>query len=309
MKIYKITNIINNKVYIGLTTQDLSARIAQHHYDYQRSDVKLYRAMRKYGWENFIFEIIEDNIDNIDILREKEQYYINLYDSYYNGYNSTLGGEGVKTVCYSDEEIIQNYLKTKSSIKTAQELEIGENTVLRALKKNNIELIGSGSNNIKNNIGYENVINDYLITRNIKETAHNFNISTESVSRILKQYNIQIAHYGLTDEEERELIKLYIESNKSLSQLEQETGISRKRISRILNKHEIPIDNKRNRNCQKIKMVFEDKEIVFESISECARYIVKNNLAKSKIEKTIRAGITYALENDTYYYNMRFYKI
>ena len=53
---------------------------------------KLYKAMRKYGSENFIFELIE-KCDN-DLLDQKEQYYIELYDSKNNGYNEAIGGRG-----------------------------------------------------------------------------------------------------------------------------------------------------------------------------------------------------------------------
>jgi len=50
----------------------------------------LYKAFNKYGIENFTFEEIEQ-VDN-SILDEREKYWIEYYDSYFNGYNSTLGG-------------------------------------------------------------------------------------------------------------------------------------------------------------------------------------------------------------------------
>lgn len=51
----------------------------------------LYQAFRKYGLENFSFEIIEDNITDVTILGEKERFYIKLYNSHVSqhGYNLT----------------------------------------------------------------------------------------------------------------------------------------------------------------------------------------------------------------------------
>ena len=93
--IYKIENLINHKVYIGLS-KDISNRWRGHKSNYNNPNCKdynmvIYKAMRKYGIKNFTFEIIEKC--NEELLNQKEQYWIAYYDSYYNGYNSTLGGD------------------------------------------------------------------------------------------------------------------------------------------------------------------------------------------------------------------------
>ena len=96
--IYKISNNFNNKLYIGLTTKtDARSRWYQHRYlskNLKNSDKSyLHRSMHEHGIDNFTFEVIEE-IDN-DLLPEREQYWINYYNSYIpNGYNLTLGGEG-----------------------------------------------------------------------------------------------------------------------------------------------------------------------------------------------------------------------
>lgn len=61
---------------------------------------KFYNAIKKYGWDSFNHVILEwieaETIEKLMVLlNEKEKYYINQYDSYYNGYNSTFGGEGI----------------------------------------------------------------------------------------------------------------------------------------------------------------------------------------------------------------------
>lgn len=103
--IYKCTNLLNGKIYIGLTTQALSTRVSRHKRDHvdesnPRFNIIFYRALRKYGWRNFKWEVI-DSAESLDSLCEKEQYWINHYRTFIhfndsNGYNMTLGGEGTK---------------------------------------------------------------------------------------------------------------------------------------------------------------------------------------------------------------------
>lgn len=99
MLIYLITNTINNKVYVGQTTHTLKERMWNYkkEYNYPLSkDRPILRAMRKYGFENFSFSILEDDIQIQEELDEKERYYINKYHSLtiQNGYNVELGGNG-----------------------------------------------------------------------------------------------------------------------------------------------------------------------------------------------------------------------
>lgn len=90
MIVYKATNKINGKIYIGKTSQELAARIRRH----LRAEYTFSKALRKYGLENFEFTIIDYSDDN-DELSQKEQHWIAFYMSKgKNGYNMTDGGEG-----------------------------------------------------------------------------------------------------------------------------------------------------------------------------------------------------------------------
>lgn len=98
--IYKITNLVNGKIYIGKSL-NIKARFAAHRSYYKTHapsrDIhyyhnRLYTAMRQYGLENFSFEVIEECPS--EKLNEREVYWIEYYDSYNNGYNMTLGGDG-----------------------------------------------------------------------------------------------------------------------------------------------------------------------------------------------------------------------
>lgn len=93
--IYKIYNDVNKNLYIGQTTISVSARWSQHKQNAKEREGHLYLAMRKYGIENFHIEQIEE-VSN-DLLDEREIYWIQYYNTYYDGYNSTLGGNGRKS--------------------------------------------------------------------------------------------------------------------------------------------------------------------------------------------------------------------
>lgn len=99
--IYKITCKKNNKVYIGQTIQPLEQRLYHHLDDAINKDYNyaFANAIRKYGKENFIIEEIERRTckDKKELkikLDETEKENIKKYNSYLEGYNSTLGGDG-----------------------------------------------------------------------------------------------------------------------------------------------------------------------------------------------------------------------
>lgn len=122
--IYKYENQINHKVYIGQTV-DLAARKSSHISKSRTVKSKFYNAVRKYGWDSFDYSVIaqveaEDIKELSALLDSLEEQYIEQYDSYENGYNSTTGGlscrekqmpEGFSEECrtrakaYSDERI------------------------------------------------------------------------------------------------------------------------------------------------------------------------------------------------------------
>lgn len=89
MIIYKATNIINNMSYIGQTVQTLQSRIRDH----MKRGNYFHNALRKHGKENFTWDILAE-CNDVDTLNKLEIYYIGYYDTYNNGYNLTLGGEG-----------------------------------------------------------------------------------------------------------------------------------------------------------------------------------------------------------------------
>lgn len=98
--IYKITNKTNGKCYIGKSL-NIEERWQYHiaHRNVAREYNKpLYCAFRKYGIENFSFEIVEEINNYEEIANEREKYWIEYFNSYGStGYNATKGGDGGET--------------------------------------------------------------------------------------------------------------------------------------------------------------------------------------------------------------------
>ena len=122
--IYCYTNLKNNKRYIGQTLNPES-RYAAHKSAYKNPNNSEYdslinRAFRKYGYENFKYEVLAKDIDDINILNELKIYYINFYNSKTpNGYNVEDGGKNCskpKTLEHKIKEIWGQAKLTESEI-------------------------------------------------------------------------------------------------------------------------------------------------------------------------------------------------
>lgn len=138
--IYRITNKINNKAYIGQTTNNIYHRWYHHCYDAVKLNVNFafYNAIRKYGTECWHIEILE-NVEDVNMLNEREIYWIAHYNTFKNGYNSSSGGNQ-KTI-YSEEtrkkhsEWMLNNSPLKGK-KHSKELKIKRSKALKGIIKN-----------------------------------------------------------------------------------------------------------------------------------------------------------------------------
>ena len=109
MYIYKITNKINNKIYVGQTSKSIKYRFDLHVQNSKKEEIRkkqpIDAAIYRYGVENFIVEQIDVAIDKKD-LSNKEIYWISFYNSTDRniGYNLTFGGEGGDTYSLKSKE-------------------------------------------------------------------------------------------------------------------------------------------------------------------------------------------------------------
>ena len=144
--IYKITNKINNKIYIGKTSHSsIEERFKEHIRDSRKTRYEkrpLYDAMNKYGVENFSIEQIEQ-VKNDEIASEREQFWIEKLRTYIgfsdcNGYNATLGGDSKRYYNYT--EIAKKYLELKSEKEVCEYFSCDSKVVRKACAENGIEI-------------------------------------------------------------------------------------------------------------------------------------------------------------------------
>lgn len=120
-QIYRLKNLINNKVYIGLTTRNFECRygksgIKSVYSKKKKDNSHICNSIEKYGFDCWDIEILHDNILDIEELKKLEKYYISKYKSNNPkyGYNKTLGGENVadslkkKVICINDQNIFDS---------------------------------------------------------------------------------------------------------------------------------------------------------------------------------------------------------
>jgi len=129
MYIYLITNLINVKKYVGQTIRDPQKRLNQHIVDSNNnSQSYIHRAIRKYGIDNFQFEVIDESSSDRDELNDLEEFYIGFYDTFKGvGYNCTSGGDNAT----HSEETKKKMSKTHKGKKFSEESKKKMSTVAK----------------------------------------------------------------------------------------------------------------------------------------------------------------------------------
>ena len=132
--IYKVTNKINDKVYIGQTARPIKIRWEQHvresYMPIEPYHSALHLAIRKYGVDSFDVTELEE-CDN-SLMDEREIYWIDYYDSYYNGYNLSFGGGGWRKC--DDKKLMELWESGCHIVDIANELDIDRSTVVTHLR-------------------------------------------------------------------------------------------------------------------------------------------------------------------------------
>lgn len=188
--IYKITNIKNGKSYIGQTIQDVKERFYQHcanKCSKEVSNMVIHKAIKKYGKDNFTLEVIEE-IDSYN-LNDRERYWISFYNSYYDGYNSTLGGQdGFKPFKELDAEtIIKEYKLGKSLRNIGNIFKVDKKTIKDLLIRHNIKLRTTRTYKL-NQENRISIIEDFNSGLSRKEIMLKWKISKSYLSQLINGY-------------------------------------------------------------------------------------------------------------------------
>lgn len=248
-KIYKITNLINGKVYIGQTIQTLKQRWWRHCCN---SGVcpYLHNAILKYGKENFTIELITEV--NKDLLDLTEKYYISLYKSNnkHFGYNLTEGGSraGTRAKALSEREE-QKVIRLKengwSSKELAKKFNVDKSTIRNIFTRHNRILPNKRNLECRVNLkDFEKfIINNHPT---YKEIENKFGICKCSIYNLLHKLNnpllkidrkkrISNAEYNAL-----EVIKLYRDGY-NINDLTKVFHCNKKYISKVLHNAGVPI--------------------------------------------------------------------
>ncbi len=188
--IYKITNTINGKSYIGQTIQNVKERFYQHcatKCSKAVSNMAIHRAIKKYGKSNFTVEVIEE-IDSAN-LNDRERYWIKYYNSYNNGYNSTKGGQdGCKPFKDLDVESIIKEYNTGKSLRTLGTIfKVDKQTIKDLLIRHNVELRTTRTYKLSQK-DRDKVLEDFASGLSRKEIMIKWNISKSYLSQLINGY-------------------------------------------------------------------------------------------------------------------------
>jgi group I intron endonuclease len=201
--IYRLKNTVNNKSYIGVTN-NFKKRIREH--SYASNNYKISRAIRKYGWENFEYTQIDHSISHEYAYKTLEKMYIIFYDTFYNGYNSTLGGEGSVGHTFSEktrEKMRLKKLGRKLSSKHKEKISIANKgrlfsqetreKISKKLKNNKNFLGKTFSEETKKVLSEKKALNYVLISpkgniievHNMRKFCLENNLSASAMSRVI----------------------------------------------------------------------------------------------------------------------------
>ena len=188
--IYKITNKVNGKSYIGQTIQNIKERFYQHcatKCSQAILNMVIHKAINKYGKSNFTIEVIEE-VESTN-LNDRERYWIRYYDSYNNGYNSTEGGQdGIRLFKNLDtESIIREYKSGKSLREIGRLFNVDKQTIKDLLVRNNISLRTTRTYKFSQK-DREDIIKDLSLGLSRKEIISKWHISKGYLSQLINGY-------------------------------------------------------------------------------------------------------------------------
>lgn len=184
--------------YIGQTIYSEEERWKQHCNAANNPNATDYntiicKAIRKYGSDNFLGLILENNIPE-KLLDEREIFWIDYYKTYFHdnqhGYNMTRGGEGVLIYNFSQEHLNELWLEGKTINELKDYFNCGRDTISRKLRS-----LGCSSQDIKRQTRLKNYDQNYILRlwsegKTVTDIAQIMNTDRHTISKLLKFLNI-----------------------------------------------------------------------------------------------------------------------
>lgn len=176
--VYKITNNVNGKIYIGQTNRSIEERFLEHKRDAFKERNKkrpLYDAMKKYGTDAFSIELVEETDNPL----EREKFWIEYFGSFKSGYNATIGGDGTPYIDY--DLVVSEYQQLKNQNEVARKLKISSDTVRKILKIYKIKRV-SHKEVVQKALG--KIVNQYDLDGNFIQSFPSLKAAATSLGKI-----------------------------------------------------------------------------------------------------------------------------
>ena len=188
--IYKITNKINGKAYVGQSV-NIETRWLKHRKDTHNHDLR--NDINNYGLENFIFEVLE--LCELEQLNERERYWIKHYNTYEQGYNLTLGGDADTNPLNLDYDMVyEEYLKTNSMAETAKKFNCSVTPVRNAVRQHGIDRSNEEKEKPVEQID-PHTLEVVATFSSISEAGRAIGISGGAISRVINGHGVSAAGY------------------------------------------------------------------------------------------------------------------
>lgn len=324
--IYIIKNTVNDKVYIGQTIQALDARWRAHLYRARTSgNTKLYINMRKVGLNNFYIERI-DEAYTVEELNRLEKYYIEMYDSIKNGYNTSEGGDRLESrLSEHTENILLDYICGFSSIDIAKIYKCSDETILNILKANCVEIRHNNELDIlciETGEHYKSYTDAarFIIDRGLSESSNLYTVSgaiSRAVSKHTKAYsytfvdNNDYINNGIVSIKDKNNIKkeenviTLLNMGYSYEDIASELGSTKDAIRMFCKRHNLISSNSTKLDYDAYLLCGDDFKIKFSTLKETAEWLIHTGIVDSNSIKGVSFRLGKAIKNDKYIYNIK----
>lgn len=235
--IYKITNKVNGKSYIGQTRYTLEFRWRQH--IHKKDNVYFHNAIHKYGEDNFSKEVLEEcELENLD---SREIYYIAKYDTFNNGYNLTIGGEGCRRLNLDNkyDEIKEMYLSGFSANKIATLYDTDKVSIVKILRALGVKIRDPKRIHI-NAQEFRELVQDYQTGYSLKMLAKRYDCSAPALKEFLVRKGVDIKEkYSILEDSkgQESMISDYLDGELKLSEIQRKYHVSYATFKKVLSSH------------------------------------------------------------------------